>query len=142
MNAVKCLNGGSHKDQRGVISFVNDFDMAQVKRFYQIKHDTVDVFRAWQGHQKESKWFYCIEGSFTINWIKPTSWTKPSGLEQIDSLTLNSHEPQVLYVPKGYITGIKANLCPSRLMVYSDFTLSESQLDDFRFDFNLWTFKI
>lgn len=138
---VVSIKGGIHHDNRGEVSFVNDFDLSPIKRFYQIKHQTTDTIRAWQGHQKESKWFYCVQGSFTINYIKPDSWANPSGSEIINSEILESSNPKVLYIPPQYITGIKANLPNSIMIVYSDFILSESQTDDFRFNINTWSFK-
>ena len=139
--AIKVIEGGLHQDSRGIVSFVNDFDMTAIKRFYQIKQSNTELIRAWQGHQKESKWFHCVEGSFTINYIQPDSWGIPSGKEPVNHTELNNHSPKILHIPSGYVTGIKANIPDSILMVYSDFTLSESQSDDFRFDINTWLFK-
>ena len=139
--AIKVIEGGLHQDSRGIVSFVNEFDMTAVKRFYQIKQSNTELIRAWQGHQKESKWFHCVEGSFTINYVQPDSWNNPGGDESIEMSELNSHNPTILHIPNGYVTGIKANIPNSILMVYSDFTLSESQSDDFRFDINTWSFK-
>ena len=139
--AIKIIEGGLHQDNRGIVSFVNAFDMTAIKRFYQIKQSNIELIRAWQGHQKESKWFYCVEGSFTINFMQPDSWTHPSGDERIGVIQLNGSKPKVLYIPSGYVTGIKANIKNSILLVYSDFTLAESQSDDFRFDINTWFFK-
>jgi dTDP-4-dehydrorhamnose 3,5-epimerase-like enzyme len=141
MNLVQIINGGFHEDQRGKVSFVNDFDMTLVKRFYQINHPHTDIIRAWQGHQKESKWFYCVEGSFTINYVQPKNWINSNGDEKVERVEISHTNPQVLQVPSGFVTGIKANIPNSILLVYSDFTLLESKLDDFRFDLNTWSFK-
>jgi dTDP-4-dehydrorhamnose 3,5-epimerase len=138
---IHLTKGGIHQDNRGIVSFVNSFDLTPIKRFYQIKHQTTNIIRAWQGHQKESKWFYCVEGNFIINYAKPDSWINPSGLESVSSQILEATNPHVLHIPPQYVTGIKANLPNSILIVYSDFTLLESQTDDFRFDINTWSFK-
>jgi dTDP-4-dehydrorhamnose 3,5-epimerase-like enzyme len=141
LNLAKSIHGGFHEDQRGRVSFVNDFDMTLIKRFYQINHPDTNIIRAWQGHKKESKWFYCVEGSFIINYIKPEFWFNIKGDETVERIELSNSNPQVLQVPYGFITGIKANIPNSILLVYSDFTLSESKLDDLRFDLNTWSFK-
>ena len=61
---ARLIQGGSHVDARGSISFVNDFDFKNVCRFYCITPKTKTEVRAWQGHKIESKWFYCISGVF------------------------------------------------------------------------------
>jgi dTDP-4-dehydrorhamnose 3,5-epimerase-like enzyme len=134
--------GNTFQDKRGIVSFCNDFNLTPVKRFYQILHETTATIRAWQGHQKESKWFYCVQGHFIINFVKPDNWDKGSGDETVEAIELSSQHPQVLYIPPQYATGIKAISPNSILMIYSDFTLDESKNDDFRFDLDTWKFKV
>lgn len=141
MHTLKIIRGGLHEDDRGIVSFVNDFDLTPIKRFYQIHHLSTDIIRAWQGHKKESKWFHCTQGEFILNCVRPQKWENPLGTEEVQYFELKSQSPCVLYVPCGYVTGFKALMSHSTLMVYSDFTLSESQTDDFRFDINTWLFK-
>jgi hypothetical protein len=50
------ITGGSHTDNRGTISFVNDFKFEGVERFYTIHHPNTKIIRAWQGHTQESKY--------------------------------------------------------------------------------------
>lgn len=133
--------GGLHKDSRGELAFVNDFDMTQIKRFYQITHIDTSIIRGWQGHQKESKWFYCVKGSFIINAIQPTNWTLSSNEDFAVKFVLNDSNPSVLHIPNGYFTAIKAANPNSILIVYSDVSLAVSMSDDFRFDINTWDFK-
>lgn len=139
---LQSIFGNIHTDARGQVCFINDFDMAPIKRVYQIKHTNLDLVRAWQGHQKESKWFYCPKGSYTINCVQPDSWDNPSGSEIVYSFTLSQEQPQILCVPYGFATGIKANLPDSILLIYSDLSLKESINDDFRFPLSTWKFSI
>jgi dTDP-4-dehydrorhamnose 3,5-epimerase-like enzyme len=152
MTSSKTIFGGLHQDIRGIVSFVNDFDLTPVKRFYQIHHTETETFRGWQGHQKESKWFYCSQGGFIINCVKLQKWDNigqneipitigTEGSDFVEYFELKSESPCVLYVPSGYATGFKALSPHSTLLVYSDLTVSESQADDFRFDINTWAFK-
>jgi len=60
---VGVIEGNIHRDERGVVRFVNDFDMKKVVRMYCIK-PKLGVVRAWQGHKRETKWFYVAKGSF------------------------------------------------------------------------------
>jgi WxcM-like, C-terminal. len=64
------ISGNKHQDERGILSFINDFDMEPVKRFYTIFHHDTTVVRAWQGHQVEQKWFVVLEGAFDIALVK------------------------------------------------------------------------
>jgi dTDP-4-dehydrorhamnose 3,5-epimerase-like enzyme len=152
MTSSKTIFGGLHQDIRGIVSFVNDFDLTPIKRFYQIHHTETETIRGWQGHQKESKWFYCSQGGFVVNCVKlknrehieQSETPNTLGTERddfVEYFELKSESPCVLYVPSGYATGFKALTPHSTLFVYSDFTVSESQADDFRFDINTWAFK-
>ena len=66
---MKVIEGNFHEDSRGVIRFVNDYDMVKVVRMYCIE-PKLGVIRAWQGHKKETKWFYATKGSFLVKTIK------------------------------------------------------------------------
>jgi dTDP-4-dehydrorhamnose 3,5-epimerase len=43
----------SSSDERGQVTFVNDFDMTDVKRSYVVTNTLVKTVRAWHGHQNE-----------------------------------------------------------------------------------------
>ena len=45
------INGDNFVDERGVLSFVNDFDFDKIKRFYQISNHKKNYIRAWHGHK-------------------------------------------------------------------------------------------
>lgn len=138
MKNPKIINGGIHSDVRGSISFVNDFDFSKVKRFYNICHTNTEIIRAWQGHKEESKWFYVSSGSFKVVLIKIDDWSKASQIDSPIEFHLEFSEPRVLFIPGGYVNGFQATTPNSQMMVFSDFTIEESQNDDFRFDKDLW----
>jgi len=138
LESTKIISGGQFTDDRGTVSFVNDFDMTSIKRFYAIHHPNEEIIRAWQGHKREKKWFYCVRGSFLINVIQIDSWEQPSMDLVVISHYLESSNPSVLYVPGGHVTGIKAHEADSTLMVYSDMFIDETKDDDFRFEKNNW----
>lgn len=132
------IHGGNHKDERGTVSFFNEFDLLPVRRFYVIEHPDVIVVRAWQAHKIEQKWFYVIAGSFKIVIVKPEEWL--GAFEEINSqeFILRKGDDRILYVPGGFANGFKALEPGSQLMVFSDFPLSRAGSDDFRFDKSLW----
>ena len=132
------IPGGIHKDNRGTVSFVNDFHFEGVKRFYIIKHPSVSMVRAWQGHRYETKWFCCVQGKFLVNLVKIDAWDQPSPELKVESFTLAAEESQLLVVPPGFATGLKAFVEPSLLLVFSDKTIGESRSDDYRFNKDHW----
>lgn len=134
----KIITGGTHTDDRGTLSFFNNFDMKRVRRFYQIEHPDSTIIRAWQAHQIEQKWFYVIQGSFKVVLVKPDNWTNPSADLPHEDFILKSGENHVLHIPGGYANGFQALEPQSKLIVFSNFSMKEAGTDDFRFDKSLW----
>jgi len=135
---AQIIQGGSFEDSRGKLIFYNDFDLSEVKRFYLIEHPNIDTVRAWQGHQREQKWFFVVEGAFKIVLVQPDHWENPSKKLVTEEFILKSSEPKVLHVPGNYANGFKALEPKSKIMVFSSFTVEESSSDNFRFDKDLW----
>jgi len=132
------ITGGLHSDERGKISFVNEFKLDEIKRFYSIQPSNTNVVRAWQGHAKERKWFFVIAGSFKVVAAKIDDWENPPLKPVIYEFDLNEQRPEVLYVPGGYVNGFKAVKPNSKVIVFSDQTVEQSVNDDYRFDQNDW----
>ncbi len=132
------IQGGQHTDYRGKVSFVNEFTMDRVKRFYCIEHLDINVVRAWQGHQRENKWFFVVTGGYQIMVVKPDNWTKPSINLAVEKFELIADQNQVLYVPGGHATGFRALDDGAKMLVFSDLSVEESCKDDFRFEKDLW----
>ena len=130
------IKGASFKDERGEISFVNDFNLSNIKRFYIIKHFKERIIRAWQGHKIERKYFYIINGYFLVNLIKIDNWDSPSKLLEPLQFNLDSKNNNILFIPEGYANGFVNLENNSELLVFSSVTLQESIEDDFRFDKN------
>lgn len=137
-NYPTLIQGTTHKDDRGQLFFNNDWSLQKVKRMYCISPKDTSVIRAWQGHKKEAKWFYSCQNDFIIKTIKIDNWELPSQDLISTSYIVSSNKNEVLYVPPGYVTGIKSIKPNSKLMVFSDATLEESINDDFRFDLEYW----
>jgi len=137
----KLITGNCFSDDRGLLSFINDFSLKPIVRFYEIAPKNTSIVRAWQAHKNESKWFYCTNGAFKINLVKIDSFENPSDDLEIVSYNLNADKPQVLFVPGGYANGFKALNDNSKLMVFSDNDLETSQQDDVRFESNKWVKK-
>ena len=135
------VRGNTHIDPRGKVRFVNDFDFENIKRFYVITHPDIDFIRAWQGHEKETKYFFVAKGAFSVNWIKVDDWVQPSEKHEIESRTITDKKSEILIIPPGHVNGFKALESDSTLIVFSDKTLQESKEDDFRYPLGYWAFQ-
>ncbi|MCF8427090.1 MAG: WxcM-like domain-containing protein [Bacteroidia bacterium] len=118
------IEGNIHRDERGVVRFVNDFDMSRVVRMYCIE-PKLGVVRAWHGHKKETKWFYAAKGSFVVKVIDMNT-------RLLNQYVLTELESMVLEIPGGNYNGFEALEEGSVLMVFSNFSLEKSKADDFR----------
>ncbi|WP_198412974.1 WxcM-like domain-containing protein [Flagellimonas nanhaiensis] len=135
----KLIKGGIHQDHRGSISFVNDFSLGRIKRFYTLSHPNTSIVRAWQGHKKQTRCFHVTKGVFFVACVKIDDWENPSKSLQAETFILDSKEPSVLFVPKGYANGIKALQNDSILLSFSETAFDDKIEDDeFRYDSNLW----
>lgn len=137
-DTAEILQGGVFEDTRGRLYHCNTFDMTPVKRFYMIEHPDVSVIRAWQGHQKEQKWFYPISGSFIVGIVKPDDWKTPSADLPCEKFILSADDYSVLHIPGGMANGFRALTPGAKLMVYSDLLMEEAKNDDYRFSSDLW----
>lgn len=136
----KIIKGNKHTDDRGSISFINDFDLKDVRRSYIIESANTEIIRAWQGHKTEWKYFQVIQGSFTIGLVKIDDWATPSKQLSPEFYTLNANAPSVLVVPGRYANGIKSNELNSKLLVFSSLSLKEAKEDDYRYPNTYWKF--
>ncbi len=138
MVSHELIPGNQFTDRRGSLSFCNDFDMSEVRRFYEIKPASIKEIRAWQAHQEEKKWFYCLKGSFVINLIRIDAFSEPSGELIPEQYVMHADRPAVLKIPGGFANGFRALEDRSSLMVFSNFTLDQSEKDDYRYSLATW----
>ena len=128
---VKVLEGGVAVDDRGQLSFVNDFDFKDVKRFYMVDNHEKGFIRAWHGHKKEGKYVFVPNGAILIGCVNLET-------EEIDRFVLSSSKPQVLYIPPGYANGFMNLQNNTKVMFFSTSTLEDSLGDDIRFEWDKW----
>ena len=126
------LVGKKHQDERGIITYNNDFDASQIKRMYTIENHSTDFIRGWQGHKVEQRWFACMKGSFDISVIVVDNFTNPSKDLIIQKYLLTDEVLTYLYVPSGCITAIQAKEEGSKLLVLADYGLGEID-DEYRY---------
>lgn len=129
------IKGNLHSDTRGWLFYNNDFDSSFIKRIYFIKNRNTGIIRGWQGHKIQQRWFNAIKGSFCIKLIKIDNWEFPSADLEMKEFRIESKTLDVLYVPKGYISSIQAIEEESKLLIMSDYLISEIE-DEYRFELN------
>ena len=132
------IKGGIAVDDRGSVSFVNDFAFDGVKRFYMIRNHRQGFIRAWHGHRNEAKYFTVVKGSALLCGVKVDDWQNPSKDLKIHRFVLSETTPSVLFLPAGYANGAMSLSEDAQILVYSTSTLQESLNDDIRFPSRLW----
>lgn len=133
------IEGGTSVDSRGSVTFINNFDLAPIRRAYFITNDKSAPLRAWQAHKVERKWFMCMVGSFKILLVKIDDWQSPSKNLPVQSYLLKAEKPAVLYVPRNYANAICSVEDDSILQVYSDTPLNDAKNDQFKFSEDQWS---
>lgn len=128
------VQGGSASDERGEIRFVNNFDMSLVKRFYIITNRSTEIIRGWRGHKIEDRWFFVIEGSFKVDLVYINDWSNPSRDLNVISFTIHANDNKVLHIPKGYATTFQQEVDNSKLLVFANFGIENSENDNYTWD--------
>lgn len=138
MSTGYSIHGATFSDDRGKIKFFNTFHMKEIQRCYEISPRDTHVIRAWQGHRKEKKWFYCTAGSFIINLVKLNTSVPTPTIGAPERFELKESIPLILEVDGGHASGFKATQENSKLLVFSNCTLEQSKQDDIRFPVDHW----
>lgn len=132
------IKGGLAVDDRGQLSFINDFDFVGVKRFYMAENFTDSTIRAFHGHKKEAKYVFVVSGSALVVAVEMDDTTNPSKDNKVNRFTLSDRSPSVLYIPAGYANGWKALEPDTKVIFFSTTTMEEAKDDDFRFPADYW----
>lgn len=138
MEEPALLKGGIAVDDRGAVSFANDFNFTGVKRFYMIRNHRAGFIRAWHGHKQEGKYFLVVQGTALVCGVCIDDWKQPSLNLKVHRFVLNDTTPGILYLPPGYANGSMTLTEETRILVFSTSTLQESLGDDIRFDARYW----
>ena len=133
MYLPKIIKGKSYTDSRGTLTYNNLFDASEIKRMYIIQNSSTEVFRGWQGHKIEQRWFSSVQGEFEIHLIEVDNWETPSKSLQSVKYYLGSDKMDVLHVPPGFVSSIRSKESDSKLLVMSDFGIEEIN-DEYRFE--------
>lgn len=128
---AQLITGDSFIDERGTLRFINEFDMQDVRRFYQVENHRVGFIRAWHGHAREQKYMYVASGSVYVGVVNLAT-------EHMQTFVLSSEQPRILRIPANAAHGFM-NLAPdTKILFFSTATLEESKKDDIRFPWDKW----
>ena len=137
-NNLSFINGGVSIDDRGQLLFCNDFDMKEVRRFYQVSNHRSNFIRAWHAHKLESKFACVLSGAALFAAVKIDNWDKPSKNLNVEKFILSEKKPGVLFIPGGYAHGYKSLTQDTKIVFYSTKTLDNSINDDYRYEAYYW----
>jgi dTDP-4-dehydrorhamnose 3,5-epimerase-like enzyme len=132
------LPGGLATDDRGHVSFNQNFDFNGVKRFYTVENHQQGYIRAWHYHKKEAKFVLCVKGSVRIGAVKVENPDAPLGTETPDVFHLSDKKADILFIPAGYANGFMSLSPDTKLIFFSSATLQESSGDDWRIKWDEW----
>ncbi|PKP22638.1 MAG: dTDP-6-deoxy-3,4-keto-hexulose isomerase, partial [Bacteroidetes bacterium HGW-Bacteroidetes-22] len=100
-----------------------------------------EVLRAWQGHRGEVKAFYVVKGAFTVNAVRIEDPENPDPDAEPWVFRLSEEESKVLVLPDRYANGFQATLPGSKMIVFSNLKLDDSNNDIIRFPADYWVFS-
>ena len=132
------IEGGLAIDDRGQLTFANDFDFSNVKRFYMVKNFSQDVIRAFHGHLKEEKYVLVASGSVIIAAVEMDDTLKPKKSNEVHRFVISSKKPCILHIPAGYVNGFRVLEENTKIIFFSTSSLEESKGDDYRFPYDYW----
>lgn len=134
----KVIPGGIAVDDRGTLSFNNDFTFENVKRFYLVSNHRIGFIRAWHAHRHEAKYLTVVRGSALVGAVRITDWNNPSREQPPFRTVLTAARPSILYIPPGHANGFMNLTEDATLLFLSTSTLAESMNDDIRFEARFW----
>lgn len=138
MEEIKIFDGGLSVDDRGIVTFVNSFTFAGVKRFYVIRNHKKGFVRAWHAHRKEGKYVTVFAGAALIGAVAIDDWEHPSKNANVSRIILSSAKPSIIYIPPGYANGAMSLSDDAIIVYFSTASIEETKGDDVRYDARYW----
>ena len=135
---VRLIEGGLAVDDRGQVSFVNDFGFAGVRRFYMVSNHRQGFVRAWHAHRREAKYVFVASGAAVVGAVEIDDWEAPSKTAQVHRYVLSAKKPSILYIPSGYANGFESLTDDTNIIFFSTASMEEAKSDDVRYDARYW----
>lgn len=138
MAEPRLIEGSLAVDDRGSLSFVNDFTFDGVRRFYVVSNHRAGFVRAWHGHRREAKCVTALVGCAIVAAVEIDDWANPSKALPVHRYVLSAEKPAVLHIPPGFANGFMTLTAGTKLVFFSTASVAESRQDDVRFDAYHW----
>lgn len=128
------LKGSKITDDRGALTFNNEFKFDGVKRFYIVENHSPNFIRAWHGHVHEKKYIMCLSGAAIVCY-RPLDESPATSESKLVRKVL-SPNGEVLEIPANNYNGWKNLTADTKLIIFSCSSLEESAKDDIRKEVN------
>jgi len=135
---VSLIDGGLAVDDRGTLTFANEFNFYGVKRFYQVSNFSTNTIRAFHGHRNEAKYVYVAKGSAIVAAVELDKVDSPSKKLPIHRYVLSDKNPKILFIPPKHANGFRPLEKETQVIFFSTSSLEESKDDDFRYPADYW----
>lgn len=96
--------------------------------------------RVCQGYKNEQRWFSAVNGNFEIKLIEVGNWETPSLDLKQHVFTISAEKLDLLHIPAGYTSSIRALTDDARILVIADHGLGEIK-DEYRYDSGYFNVK-
>ena len=134
----KIIEGDVAIDDRGQLTFVNNFSFPEIKRFYIVENFSNKTVRAWHGHLKETKYAFVLSGSAMVAAVEMDNVKNPDKNNEVHRFILSQRKPSILHIPAGFANGFRSLEEKTKIMFFSTSTLENSKDDDYRFSVDYW----
>ncbi len=132
------IPGGLAVDDRGQITFANDFSFAGIRRFYMVENFSTETVRAFHGHFKEAKFAFVVSGSAILAAVPLDDPVHPDPKIKPFRFVLSERLPRILYIPPRYANGFRPLEQKTKILFFATSSLEDSVEDDFRFAHDYW----
>ena len=140
----KLIHAGRAIDDRGVLTFCNEFNLQGVVRFYAIQNHRRGIVRAWHGHEKSDTFLWPMSGAWSVAAVRiegARDFTSAAIAIQgyvpsIERITLDALS--IYHVPAGWYHGHQSLTDGAILGVFSTATIERVREDDLRLPWDHW----
>ena len=138
-DAPKIIPAGRALDDRGVLTFCNDFRLEEVRRVYFVENHRQGFVRAWHGHAGCSTYLWPVAGTWRFGVARLVDGEPRRGDALVSEVHTHCLDPgSILHVPAGWYHGTQNLTAGAVLAVFSTATIEQVKLDDHRMPWDWW----
>ena len=134
------IQAGQSLDDRGMLTFCNEFQLAGIKRCYFVSNHRQGFVRAWHGHRVASAFLWPVVGTWRIGAATRTDEgpdrNPPSMHADVKQFVVDA--TSIVHVPGGWYHGTQNLSMPAVLAVFSTATMEDLKEDDVRCPWDWW----